>query len=160
MKKEAKILLAILVVVVVALFIGSKYYRQDIQKAPAADAETSEKLVRSDSPSIGPADAKVTVVEFYDPECESCAAFAPQVKSLISEFPQVRFVYRYAAFHKNGKPAAIFTEAAGEQGKYWEMQEMLFKRQSEWGEKHEPLRRAEPNRRSKHIFTNTPESLV
>lgn len=136
MKKEAKILLAILAVVVIVIFIGSKYYRQDVQKAPPADPKIAEQLVRPDSPSLGPSDAKVTVVEFYDPECESCAAFAPQVKSLINEFPQVRFVFRYAAFHKNGKPAAIFTEAAGEQGKYWEMQEILFKRQSEWGEKH------------------------
>lgn len=145
MKKEAKILLGILAVVVIGIYIGSKYYRADIQKAPTADPEITEQLIRPDSPSIGPADAKVTVVEFYDPECESCAAFAPRVKSLIAEFPQVRFVYRYAAFHKNGKPAAIFTEAAGEQGKYWEMQETLFKRQSEWGEKHgAPATGAEP----------------
>jgi len=136
MKKEAKILLVILAVVVIGIVIGSKYYRQDVQKAPAADTKITEQLVRSDSPSLGAADAKVTVVEFYDPECESCAAFAPKVKGLINEFPQVRFVYRYATFHKNGKPAAIFTEAAGEQGKYWQMQEMLFERQSEWGEKH------------------------
>ncbi len=136
MKKEAKILIGILVLVVIAVVIGSSYYRSEVQKAPAADSNVLELLVRDDSPSLGPADAKVTVVEFYDPECESCAAFAPQVKALITEFPQVRFVFRYAAFHKNGKPAAIFTEAAGEQGKYWEMQNILFERQSEWGEKH------------------------
>ena len=49
---------------------------------------------------------------------------------------KVRLVSRYATFHKNAKLAAIYTEAAGEQGKYWEMQEKLFAEQDEWGEKH------------------------
>ncbi len=82
-------------------------------------------------------DAKVTVVEFYDPECETCAAFSPIVKDLIREFDgKVRFVARYATFHKNARIAAIYTEAAGEQGKYWEMQAKLFEKQKEWGEVH------------------------
>ncbi|MEO7674880.1 MAG: thioredoxin domain-containing protein, partial [Pyrinomonadaceae bacterium] len=97
----------------------------------------AEELVRPDSPSIGPADAKVTVVEFYDPECETCASFSPAVKDLLREFSgKVRFVVRYATFHKNARVAAIYTEAAGEQGKYWEMQEKLFTKQKEWGEVH------------------------
>jgi protein-disulfide isomerase len=40
--------------------------------------------------------------------------------------------------HKNAKMAVQYTEAAGEQGKYWEMQEKLFAEQEEWGEKHGP----------------------
>src|SRR5690606_12875209 len=111
MKKEAKILIGILILAVIAVVIGSSYYRSEVQKAPAADSNVLELLVREDSPSLGPADAKVTVVEFYDPECESCAAFAPQVKGLMNDFPQVCFVFRYAAFHKNGMPAAIFPES-------------------------------------------------
>lgn len=136
MKKEVKILLGVGLLVIVAGVIGANYYRKSVQGVPVA-ATVNEALVRPDSPSLGPADAKVTVVEFLDPECETCAAFAPVVKSLIKEFDgKVRFVVRYAAFHKNAKPAAIHTEAAGEQGKYWEMQEKLFSKQSEWGEVH------------------------
>jgi protein-disulfide isomerase len=137
MRKEVIILLAIVAVVIVAGVVGSSYYKGTVQGVPKPDVKISEALVRPDSPSLGPADAKVTVVEFYDPECESCAAFSPAVKKVMKEFSgKVRLVMRYAAFHKNARLAAIYTEAAGEQGKYWEMQEMLFAKQGEWGEVH------------------------
>ncbi len=139
MNKQVLILLGVLAAVVVALYVGSSYYRESVQSGPAPGAKIPEALVRPDSPSLGPADAKVTLVEFYDPECESCAAFHPVVKSLLKEFDgKIRYVARYATFHKNARLAAIYTEAAGEQGKYWEMQAKLFERQEEWGEKHGP----------------------
>lgn len=137
MKKEVIILLAIVGVVAVALLVGSSYYKESVQKAPEPGKKVAEELLRTDVPSTGPADAKVTVVEFYDPECESCAAFHPVVKNLLKEFDgKVRLVSRYATFHKNARLAALYTEAAGDQGKYWEMQEKLFEKQPEWGEKH------------------------
>jgi protein-disulfide isomerase len=137
MKKEVIILLAIVAVVVIGGVVGASYYRGTVQAPPAPGTKVREELVRPDSPSIGPADAKVTIVEFYDPECETCASFHPGVKALLKEFEgKVRFVARYATFHKNARIAAIYTEAAGEQGKYWEMQAKLFEKQGEWGEKH------------------------
>lgn len=137
MKKEVIILLAGVAVVVIAGVVGASYYRKSVQSEPKPGAKIPEELVRADSPTLGPADANVTLVEFYDPECESCAAFHPVVKSLLKEFEgKVKFVSRYATFHKNAKLAAIYTEAAGEQGKYWEMQAKLFEKQGEWGEKH------------------------
>jgi len=137
MRKEVGILLVIAVIVIIGGVIGASYYRGEVQKAPVTKPETSQVLVRPDSPSLGPADAKVTVVEFLDPECESCAAFAPQVKALLKEYEgRVRFVARYMPLHRNAKLAAQYTEAAGEQGKYWEFQEKLFAMQGEWGEKH------------------------
>ena len=138
MRKEVGILLGIVVLVVVGGLVGASYYRGSVQKAPAQPS-VSENLVRPDSASIGPADAKVTVVEFLDPECEACAAFAPQVKSLLKEYDgRVRFVARYMPLHRNAKLAAQYIEAAGEQGRYWEMMEKLFAEQGEWGEKHGP----------------------
>lgn len=137
MKKEVLILLGIVAVVAIGLVVGASYYRDSVQKAPEPGVKIPDELLRTDVPSLGPADAKVTLVEFYDPECESCAAFHPVVKSLLKEFDgQVKFVSRYATFHKNAKLAATYTEAAGEQGKYWEMQAKLFEKQGEWGEKH------------------------
>jgi protein-disulfide isomerase len=86
---------------------------------------------------LGPADAPVTLVEFLDPECESCGAFHPTVKRILKDYDgRVRLVVRYMPFHPNSALAAAVTEAAGEQGKYWEMQELLFRRQPEWGEMH------------------------
>lgn len=78
------------------------------------------------------------MVEFLDPECESCRAAYPVVKELLDEYPDdLRLVVRYFPLHGNSVLAAQATEAAGEQGKYAEMQAILFERQPEWGEKRE-----------------------
>jgi protein-disulfide isomerase len=139
MKKEVGILLAIGVVVVVLGVVGASYYRGSVQKAPVVP-DNSKVLVRPDSYTLGPADAKVTVVEFLDPECESCASVAPQVKAMLKEYDgkSVRLVARYMPLHPNAKLAVQYTEAAGAQGKYWEYQEKLFAMQPEWGTKHGP----------------------
>lgn len=137
MRKEILVLGAVILAVIAALWIGSSYYRAAVQAPPAAGKKIPDELVRPDSAVMGPADAKVTIVEFYDPECEACAQFAPELKKLLKEFEgKVRLVSRYAPFHKNARIASIYTEAAGIQGKYWEMQDKLFQKQDEWGEKH------------------------
>ena len=112
------------------------------ERKPAANtskAAPSGQLIREDSPTLGPADAKVTLVEFYDPECESCAAFGPIVKKIMKDHEgKIRFVARYMPLHPNSINAANFTEAAGEQGKFWQARELLFQKQPEWGERHGP----------------------
>ena len=136
MRKEIKILVGIGIVVIVAAIMGASYYRDSAQSRKAV-APTDSRLVRSDSPSLGPPSAPVTLVEFLDPECESCGAFAPVIKQLLKEYDgKVRFVVRYMPLHPNSRLAAAYTEAAGEQGKYWEMQDILFRRQAEWGDTH------------------------
>lgn len=137
MRKEIKILAVIGVLVVVAAVLAANYYRESMQGERRETATADNRLVRPDSPTLGPADAPVTVVEFVDPECESCGAFHPTLKRILRDYDgKVRLVVRYMPFHPNSRLAASFTEAAGEQGKYWEMQELLFRRQSEWGEIH------------------------
>jgi protein-disulfide isomerase len=137
MRKEVKILALIGVLVAVAVVFGARYYRESVQGERKGNVNADGPLVRPDSPTLGRADAPVTLVEFLDPECESCGAFHPTVKRILKDYDgKVRLVVRYMAFHPNSLLAASVTEAAGEQGKYWEMQEMLFRRQSEWGEIH------------------------
>ena len=144
MSKEFKILGAVAIIVIIGAIIGSNYYRSSVQSERVTANSNSnkpqisaEQLVRPDSYTLGPADARVTIVEFYDPECESCAAFAPVVKKIMKDYDgKVRLVARYMPLHPNSVPAANFTEAAGEQGKYWQAQEMLFLKQPEWGTKH------------------------
>ncbi len=146
MKKEVKILGAIAVVVIIAAIVGANYYRSSIQSERVTTGSNSnnpkispEQLVRPDSPTLGAADAKVTIVEFLDPECESCRAFNPTVKKMLKDYDgKVRLVVRYMPLHPNSLLAATYTEAAGEQGKYWQMQEILFQCQSEWGTRHGP----------------------
>jgi len=137
MRKEIKILALIGALVMVAAVIGANYYRESAQSERRPTAAADSRLVRPDSWSLGPADAPVTLVEFLDPECESCGAFSPVVKKILKDYGgKVRLVVRYMPFHPNSRLAAAYTEAAGEQGKYWEMQEVLFRRQPEWGEIH------------------------
>lgn len=148
MKKEFIILGAIAIVVVIAAVIGTNYYRSSVQneRIPTASSNSTgapavsiENLIRPDSPTLGLANAPVTIVEFLDPECETCAAFSPIVKKMLKDNEgKIRLVVRYMPLHPNSLNAATFTEAAGEQGKYWEAQELLFERQPEWGTKHGP----------------------
>ncbi|MEW6361484.1 MAG: thioredoxin domain-containing protein [Acidobacteriota bacterium] len=146
MRKEVKILGAVALVVIIGAVIGANFYRSSVQNERITSNSNSNKgnvnaetLVRPDSPTMGPADAPVTLVEFLDPECESCAAFAPAVKKIMKDYDgKIRLVVRYMPLHPNSLSAATFTEAAGEQGKYWQAQDMLFQKQPEWGTKHGP----------------------
>jgi len=102
-------------------------------------------LVREDSPTLGRADAPVTLVEFLDPECESCRAFNPFTKQILAEYgDQVRLVVRYVAGHANSTLAVTALEAAREQStdKYWALLDLLYERQPEWGERQDPQTRA------------------
>lgn len=108
---------------------------------PSPGPSDAGVLVREDSPTLGPADAPVTLVEFLDPECEACRAFFPIVKDVLAAYDdQLRLVVRYVPGHNNSALAAIALEAARAQdeAKYWEMLELLFDRQDEWGEREEP----------------------
>jgi protein-disulfide isomerase len=99
--------------------------------APGSSIETL--LVRPYSPSQGPEQAAVTIVEFFDPECESCRAMYPIVKQVLSEFDgKVRLVIRYMPLHQNSVYAASLLEAARAQNKYWEYLEVVMLRQPEW----------------------------
>ena len=149
MRKEVKILGAVALVVIIGAIIGASFYRSSVQNERITSSNAAsnsnkstvnaENLVRPDSPTLGAADAPVTLVEFLDPECESCAAFSPVVKKIMKDYDgKIRLVVRYMPLHPNSLSAATFTEAAGEQGKYWQAQEMLFQKQPEWGTKHGP----------------------
>lgn len=144
MSKEIKNLGIIGLVVVIAVIVVSYYYQKSTPtaKAPVSSSNSTNKatgeLIRPDSPSLGPADAKVTLVEFYDPECETCAVYGPIVKKILKENDgKIRLVARYMPLHPNSITAANFLEAAGEEGKYWQAMEMLFQKQGEWGTKHD-----------------------
>lgn len=136
--REAKILLLIgLPILLLFVVLAARTAGGD--EAPALSTEQQRLLIREDSPVRGAAGAAVTIVEFLDPECESCRAAAPVVKRLLGEYDgRVRLVVRYFPLHNNSVLAATATEAAGEQGKYWEMQELLFANQPQWGEQSTP----------------------
>lgn len=90
----------------------------------------------------GDRDAAVTLVEYSDFQCPACGAYYPILKQLTQEFgDRIHFVYRHfplSRIHKNARAAAQAAEAAGKQGKFWEMHDMLFERQRVWAEESQP----------------------
>lgn len=125
---------ATLIIVVAMLIFNNSQQGKDV-----VANDNQPLLVRADSPTRGPENAPVTLVEFLDPECEACRASYPGVEQLLKEYEgRVRFVVRYYAGHSNSALAIAATEAAGEQGKYWEMQSLLFENQLKWGEQRTP----------------------
>ena len=91
----------------------------------------------------GSADARVTLVEYGDFECPHCRALVPLVEAARTAFgDNLRFAFRHfplRSSHPHALPAAKAAEAAGEQGKFWEMHRRLYERQTELGD--EDLRR-------------------
>ena len=103
---------------------------------PAADQTA---LVRAHASTVGPADAPVTIVEFLDPACETCATFYPMVKDLMAANPgKIRIVYRWAPFHNGSKDVVALLEAARRQDKLWPALEALLASQAEWSPGHTP----------------------
>ena len=93
----------------------------------------SYQIAVDDQPTRGNATAAVTVVEFTDFECPSCAKQHPVIEQLITEYgSRIRFVVRDfpLAQHENAAKAAEAAEAAREQGKYWEYVALLYRNQS------------------------------
>lgn len=90
-------------------------------------------LIRPHSPILGPAEAPVTLVEFFDPSCEACRAFHPVVEALRKEFPtELRVVLRYTPFHKGSDEAVRILEAARMQNKFEHVLNALFEKQPDW----------------------------
>ncbi len=109
------------------------------QEITTVAPENMDKLVREDSQKITSSTASVTLVEFTDFECEACRAAYPIVKKILSEYEgKITFVLRNFPLHGNSVLAAKSAEAAGEQGKFWEMNNLLFENQTAWGEKQTP----------------------
>ena len=92
-----------------------------------------------DDPVRGDPDAPVTLVEFSDFQCPFCARFHTQTLPAIQEnyidTGKINFVYRdfpIQSIHPNAIPAALASECADDQGKFWEMHDMIFENQGNW----------------------------
>jgi protein-disulfide isomerase len=142
LSREAKALLGIGGVLALGAILFFVFFAPSSSRPDAGQtgqAQSAALLVREDSYQKGSPDAKVTLVEFLDFECEACAAMYPTVERVRQEYgDQVNFVVRHFPIHQNSVPAAKAAEAAGRQGKFWEMYAILFENQQEWGEKSEP----------------------
>lgn len=91
---------------------------------------------------LGNAEADVVLVEYSDFQCPACGQFAPIVKDVIDEYgEQLRFEYRHfplTSIHPFAVPAARAAEAAGQQGEFFAMHDLLFENQSNWSNSGNP----------------------
>ncbi len=109
----------------------------DTPSSTAANPVIAEALASADSPTLGAADAKVHIVEFLDPACETCAQFYPLVKSLVADHPgQVRVSLRHVAFHEGSDYVVRLLEASRKQDKYWPTLEAVLASQAQWAPNH------------------------
>jgi len=128
------IVVASVVAVVVAFIAGAVVFKgRETQQVSQAAQSNSDALVRASSPVFGNPAAKVTIVEFFDPACETCRAFYPLVKTIVnSSFGQVRLVVRHAPLHQGSDTAVKILEAARLQGQYWPAVERALAGQPQW----------------------------
>lgn len=138
--KQKTILILAAVALLIAFVVATLLYKSDQFEAnpPLAD-ESRLLLVRMHSPTLGRADAKVEIVEFFDPACETCASFYPLVKKLMAGEPdKIRLVLRYAPFHEGSDAVVALLEAARKQDKFWPTLERLLGSQPNWVINHRP----------------------
>ncbi|MBI5400616.1 MAG: thioredoxin domain-containing protein [Candidatus Yonathbacteria bacterium] len=103
---------------------------------PRKDGTMSLALDQTDH-TKGSKTPKVTFVEYSDFQCPACGAYYPMLEEMFAEYKdRISFTYRHFPLpqHKNALPAAYASEAAGNQGKFWEMADLIFKNQSDWSE--------------------------
>ncbi len=142
MNKSLIVIIA-LFAVVASFAVGAYFYKQSQNKKAVETAQTiateaaanveDNPLVRPHSPIMGRADAPVTIVEFFDPSCESCRAAFPFVHDILQKYPNdVRLVLRYAAFHQSSDVAVGILEAARKQNLFDAVIGVLLQRQPEW----------------------------
>jgi len=108
------------------------------RKRPKVDYNKVHDIKLTDSYFRGPKDAKAILVEFSDFQCPYSKRVSPLVKDLLDAFPNdLKHVYKHfpLGFHKRAEPAARACIAAGMQGKFWEMQDILYKNTKELEDK-------------------------
>lgn len=136
--KNLKIILAISAVIIVAFIVVKSWDKsaETTIKAPTAIPAATFEIKPNDW-VVGNPNANVTLIEYLDFECESCKAYHPLITQLKEEYKDsLQFVVRYFPLpgHKNSRTSAYAVEAAGKQGKFWDMYDILYTKQSEWGE--------------------------
>jgi len=101
-------------------------------KAPkpgAPDPKATYKVEVGDAHFKGGANAKVVVVEWSDFQCPFCSRVVPTLKEIEKNYGddvKVAFKHNALPMHKQARPAALSAEAAGKQGKFWEMHDLMF----------------------------------
>ena len=135
--KNKIILWAIIAVVVIGSIFGIVKLASKSQTPGSDNLAITISAINDDENIKGDKEALSTLIEYSDFQCPACGSYYPIVKKVSEDLSaQVRFAYRHFPLpqHKNAKLAATVAEAAGKQGKFWEMHDLIFQNQSDWSE--------------------------
>ena len=125
----SKEFIAVVIVVIVGLFGLFAFTKKDGNGTPKTNAEPS-------SHTVGEGTSGVTLVEYDDFQCPACKAYYPMVKQVKEEFgDKITFQFRHFPLnqiHPHAYQASRAAEAAGKQGKFFEMHDLLYENQDSW----------------------------
>lgn len=142
MRSEVKFFLGVIVATIVIIGGGILLFNKSSSNTNTSSQKVDTfVLIHDDSHKLSSSSASVTLVEFADFQCPACGAYYPVVKKLMDDFKgKLNFVHRNFPLdiHKNSHIAAEAAEAAGLQGKFWEMYDKLFENQNEWSDSNNP----------------------
>lgn len=135
----------LVIAIAVALAGGTAFYLARSAE-PAATASSNSSVAENSSigpgHTRGPANAALTLLEFGDYQCPSCRAYHPIVAEVLKRYPdKIRLEFHHyplIQIHAHAMTASMAVEAAGEQGKYWEMNDLVFELQPEWSQSQNP----------------------
>jgi protein-disulfide isomerase len=136
MSNKTKPIVVIVLAVVLAAGIAFYWSRQSAAQSGSSSNKTTVEALPGGGHIRGNATAPVTLVEFGDYQCPSCGYYYPIVEELLKRNPdKVKLEFHHyplIQMHPHALAAAMAVEAAGDQGKYWEMHDMIYSRQREW----------------------------
>lgn len=145
-KKSSGIPLVIIILVLVLVVVGGWWFYNSSKPSPnanrAANATNAARANQANAPigaqppnMLGSPTATVTVEEFADFQCPTCATVHPALKQVQSRYgSKIKFIFRNfpLSMHDKAYSAAVAAEAAGMQGRFWDMQNQLFQNQQAW----------------------------
>ena len=135
--KNKIILWAIIAVVVIGSIFGIVKLASKSQTPGSDNLAITISAINDNENVKGDKEAAATLIEYSDFQCPACGSYYPILKKVTEDLSaKVRFAYRHFPLpqHKNAKLAATVAEAAGKQGKFWEMHDLIFQNQSDWSE--------------------------
>lgn len=130
-KKKKQITYSVIGIIIVALvgWWGWGAYERVQNAVPPSDIDVITAHEK------GNLEGKLVMVEFSDFQCPACRVQQEFVDAALDSFPEMKLIFKHfplETIHPNAYNAAIAAEAAGVQGAFWEMHDILFERQDEW----------------------------
>lgn len=136
--KQSHFTLIALLLMVVAFGGATLFYNSGMQQKLDERAASNNALLFKDyAVQAGDPAARVTLVEFMDPACGTCAKFYPFVEHLMQQYPgRLKLVLRYLPFHPGSDKMVAILQAARKQDRFWQVLELMFATQSQWTVNH------------------------